>query len=393
MAQDEYGKPTGPAAPPPLGGALTPPTPAGPGTPRGSGGMVWFGVALLVLGLFLVARMAVPGFGLGGFWPFTLVGLILAFSGIRQMLTSGRDREPRLKRVFDGLVTIAFGVIFLSLSVGALGWGIWLQLLQLWPVLLIAIGLDIIGKGAGIALLRVLSSIVVLAGLLYAVLLMPVSRPVWAFGFGATSEPFEFSHSREALVDSGEVSVRGAVGDLSVSAGTALAAAAGRSPFGEPGFEVVQDGDTAEVAIDMGNRSSMWWSGGESSLDVELSRDVTWDLSVDSGVSRLDADLSGLRLSGLIVKAGVSDATITLGEDMGGTVPVRLEAGVSHLRIRIPRGIAVRIEADAGISTKSIDSELLASDDSWKTKDFESARDRYDIELKSGVSTIEVELY
>lgn len=67
--------------------------------------------------------------------------------------------RPRRQR--GGLVgplapLIGAGVVLLLNNLGVLDWGVWVVLLQLWPVLLIAVGLDlIVGRGSRLASLLI----------------------------------------------------------------------------------------------------------------------------------------------------------------------------------------------------------------------------------------------
>ena len=69
-------------------------------------------------------------------------------------------------------ILIGLGLVFLANNMGWLGWEVWLTLLRLWPVLLIAVGLDLL-VGRRTALGSVLI-VVVLVGV--------VSAAVWWSG-------------------------------------------------------------------------------------------------------------------------------------------------------------------------------------------------------------------
>ncbi|MDO9107498.1 MAG: hypothetical protein Q7U89_00695, partial [Coriobacteriia bacterium] len=68
--------PTPPAPPnPPVAGVAAPEPPKFRGS-RGGGGMAWFGVLLVVIGLALVMGRVAPGISLGGFWPASVMGIV-----------------------------------------------------------------------------------------------------------------------------------------------------------------------------------------------------------------------------------------------------------------------------------------------------------------------------
>jgi hypothetical protein len=50
-------------------------------------------------------------------------------------------------KAVEGLTLVAVGLIFLGNTTGALPWSVWISIFSLWPLLLVAAGVDLIGKG------------------------------------------------------------------------------------------------------------------------------------------------------------------------------------------------------------------------------------------------------
>jgi hypothetical protein len=136
----------------------TPPTATQPPTPRPA---LWAGIGLVLLGGLLLVSQFVPGMELWRWWPLILVAL-----GIRQMFGS-RGARWSIRHLGEGLSTVAFGLVLLGQMLGILRWDVWLNILKLWPVLFISLGLEIIGKATRAEWLRFLGSLVVVAALAY----------------------------------------------------------------------------------------------------------------------------------------------------------------------------------------------------------------------------------
>lgn len=82
-----------------------------------------------------------------------------------------RRRKEREGGVVGGFLLIFVGIVFLLISQGLVSQNIWFYLLQLWPILLILIGLQILlGQGAAARLLMGLVTIAVLLWALAAAL-------------------------------------------------------------------------------------------------------------------------------------------------------------------------------------------------------------------------------
>ncbi|PKQ38086.1 MAG: hypothetical protein CVT59_02330 [Actinobacteria bacterium HGW-Actinobacteria-1] len=312
-----------------------------------------------------------------------------------------------LKRIAEGLTVIAIGLIFLGNTFGVIPWGVWWNVFTLWPLLLIAAGIDVIGRGTDNTWLRVLSSLLVIAGLAWGVFAMPVNGGNWSpFGpfvvtpmsRSANAEPFDNTTQHDSAVLTGTAQINGGVGTLTVTDGSDLVRASGESPF-EPIFDVRSSARGADVSVGMGNGN--WVAPRDNArLDVKLDRTVTWDVTIDGGVSQIDADLSNLSLSGVTLKAGVSKGTLTLGavDSMvaHGGVPVLIDSGVSTFTLRIKEGENVRLRVDKGLSSVNRPSGLSlvdGSEDVYETDGFSENREFWDITLDAGISSVRVEFY
>lgn len=310
------------------------------------------------------------------------------------------------KRAAEGLTVVGVGLVLLANTLGTLPWSVWWNILSLWPLLLVAAGLDIIGKGTGMVPLRVLSSLLVLGGIAYGALVMPAgSGTPWApfrvIGTISESQPFSFSEKRDASVKNGVAVIKGGVGTLSVKAGDVLASSNGSSPW-NPRFDVTKTDGFADVRISLGEGT--WGFPGDkgrAELDVTLDKRVSWALTIDSGVSQATADLKGLPLDALIMKTGVSEATVIMPSRatsrVSAGVPVMLDAGVSSLKLRFAQGDSVRLRVDSGVSSVDRPSEFRetgrdGSKRTYETRAF-SERRFWDVTLDAGVSNIDIEFY
>ncbi len=305
-----------------------------------------------------------------------------------------------VNRVFEGLTVVAVGVILLLNTTGYLPWSVWFHVLTLWPLLLVAGGLEIIGKGMDAVWLRVLSSVIVLGGLLVGAFALPAmtDAPGWGRHMTGSGTPFEIEVPLERGVREGEARIEGAVGAYTVSAGDELVSVRGRSPFGSPRVDTSVEAGRATVDVRGPEGSGIWMPGMRSGtrMDVTLAETVVWDLSLDSGVVDVDADLSGLRLGSLTVDAGVSQVTVRLGDVPRGEdeVPVHVKGGVANFVLRVPRDAGVRVDADAGLSNIDVARDIprVAGERRWQNDAFAESGG-YRIRVETGVSNVRIQTY
>ncbi|MDY7228966.1 MarR family winged helix-turn-helix transcriptional regulator [Hyalangium rubrum] len=127
--------------------------------------------------------------------------------------------------------------------------------------------------------------------------------------------------------------------------------------------------------------------------DVALNGSIPWQIELKGGVSKLNADLSALRLESIELTGGASDGVVTLPRP-SGVVPIRVVGGASQLTLALPTGVAARLQVKGGVSKLAFLAQRLGAvggQMSLETPDYKSAADRFDIEISGGASNLTVE--
>jgi AcrR family transcriptional regulator len=125
---------------------------------------------------------------------------------------------------------------------------------------------------------------------------------------------------------------------------------------------------------------------------LSLSPATSWEIRIEGGALRLDADLQGLRLDSFAVSGGISRTTLRLPMP-AGTVPLRVLGGVDTLHIERPSPAAIRLRLARDSSRISLDGVRLGSAGGgtiWESPDYTSVQDRYDLEMGSGASGLTI---
>lgn len=126
--------------------------------------------------------------------------------------------------------------------------------------------------------------------------------------------------------------------------------------------------------------------------EVALNPAVPWEVEVRGGAYRIEADLSGLRLTSFVLKGGFSDCTLELPEP-SGVVPVRLSGGASKASIRRPSGVEARLSVKGGVSRLHFDGQgfdAVGGKVRLQSPGYDGASDRYEIEVSGGASEISI---
>src|SRR5829696_4312203 len=165
------------------------------------------------------------------------------------------------------------------------------------------------------------------------------------------------------------------------------AASSGRLQFVRGAANVVLRVDSS---IDDLYRARFDWR--RRTAEVTLNPAIPWQIEFHGGLSRLDADLSALRVGSFEVTGGASGVAVTLPRP-SGTVSVRVTGGASDVTIHRPEGVAARIRVGRGVSELAFDEQrfgAIGGETRLQTPGYGGAADRYDVEVAGGASKLSV---
>jgi len=362
---------------------------------------------LIVVGLaFLLQNLGLLGNNLWDsifkFWP-----LLLILLGINDMVQN--------RGIVGPTMTISIGAIFMASNLGYLGWDSWVTLWRLWPVVIIAIGLEIFlgRKNILLSMFGVTLSLALLVGGVFlsgGISGVDSQLPVGEVVIGQDIEqPLDDAETAKVRIDS-------SVGELTVDVledSDNLIEGTIRSIERETILESYKmTGDMIDYYL------HSEWVGSPINLqktstprlswDLALSPDVLLDLNISLGVGESDLDLSELQVSELDLSIGVGQTTVALpvGEyaaqvDGGvgqttielpdeGQINLNVDGGVGEIVIYLPEGMAARINIDRGIAGLSVPAGFDKSDDTYTTPNFDSADNYVEINVDQGIGDIAI---
>jgi hypothetical protein len=126
--------------------------------------------------------------------------------------------------------------------------------------------------------------------------------------------------------------------------------------------------------------------------EITLNSAIPWRLVIQGGASDITAELRDLDLTGMEITAGKCTIHVELPAP-SGVVPIRISGGVDDVTIRRPAGVAARVRLLGPVSALTFDDQLvnnLAAAFRLQSPGYETATQRYDIQLASPASTYTV---
>ncbi len=151
-------------------------------------------------------------------------------------------------------------------------------------------------------------------------------------------------------------------------------------------------GDTATFTLheqDSQRNNLVKYRNDDAIWDLRLTPAAPMRLAIEAGVSESTLDLAQLKVTDLDLKTGIGTTTLTLPRQ--GQVQAHIEGGVGNTTIRIPAGVAARIALDTGIGGVEVLGNYQRQGNSYISPDFDSAANRLDLTVSSGIGAIAIQ--
>jgi len=316
-------------------------------------------------------------------------------------------RRRRPPSVFWPIMFIGAGVLLLLSNLGylpPLSWGV---LWRLWPLLIIALGIDLlIGQRSMIGAIVSAVLICVLVGGIVLLAIFAHNVPAVSGWLGPLELPewiqqpeFQTRHVAYPLegLEQAEVHIEWSSlpGYLSALEDSPNLIEGDIDYRGELTFDVSARGGRANVKLDS-SFSGLWSFGDRSGKRwvVRLSPDVPLDLTLDASSGPCQFDLTGLDISHLMLDAGSGPVDLVLPS--ASTFKAEIDGGSGPLTIVLPKSVGAQVVLDAGSGPFNPDTRFQLvegkrhGDGVWETDNYRTAEHTilFEIDQGSGPVTI-----
>src|SRR6202022_4970403 len=141
--------------------------------------------------------------------------------------------------------------------------------------------------------------------------------------------------------------------------------------------------------ISQPNNSGFFFQSRRFVLNLQLNSTIPWKIAVDGGASTDTFNLSSIHVTSIASNAGASREDITLGAP-SGTVPITVNGGAVTVNVHRPKGVAVSATVSGGATNLTFDGRQshAIGNLTAQTGDYDSAADRYQIQVSGGGSDV-----
>lgn len=287
------------------------------------------------------------------------------------------EKKPSRNNVLP-IILIVAGILLL---LGNLNWGVFWGILQLWPLILVGIGVDILLAGRYRLVIIVVT---VLLGVLFytGAVRFPGMQP------GQTHQIEQTLNNASRAV----VHLQPSVGELTIEVAPLTNLMEGTIKTGN-GEQLIQDfrvsNDRAFFNLESKQQGTTVNSMGRDRVwNLTLTNRVPLELRIDSGVGETHLNLRTLQLEKLELHAGVGELSVTLPEN--GRYEASVNAGVGTTTLTIPEGVAARMTVSRGLGGVNVHSTFNQDGDVYTSPDYATAESRVTLNVSSGVGEVSI---
>lgn len=296
--------------------------------------------------------------------------------------------QTRYRSFFWPAVLILAGVVALLVNLGAFPVERLILLVNLWPLILIVIGLEIIvrrgfhGTSADVA-----AALVVILAVAGAAAYVAINPSPSATNKMDVSAPVGDLHQASVEVDVGSATI-------DISGGSDLGSLLYRAHIEYPGPkpEVTFDRSTGVLKIAQNTNFPFGFGNGRFSLSVQLNEAVSWTLNENTGASKDTINVPNVPVSGITVNTGASSEDMTLGPPTG-IVPIEVNGGALTVHVHRPGGTEASVQVSGGADSLDADghSQHGIGDLTYESSGFSGASAGYRVTVNGGACTVTVD--
>lgn len=326
-----------------------------------------FPILLIALGVLFLLRNT--GAITGDVWDLLvrLWPLLLVAIGLDSLL----KREGLAGSVF----WLGLGGVLLLANLGVLAFSVWSVLINLWPLLLIAIGLDLVLGRRSLA-----------GGVIASVIMLVlVGGSLWFLAFGQGAGSYQDINYPVEGASQGKITLNPAIGSLRLGALDQNGYIIQGLVYQASGEQVTpayrMDGNTAQVSMTSEGFAMFAPSGRQArwNWDLNLNPNLPLDLDIDMGLGEVYLDLRELQAERVDLNMGLGSARVWLPAQ--GGMNVRVEGGIGETVVIVPAGAAVRLRSDMGLAAASVPESYTQRDDVYTSPGYDQVQTSETIEI------------
>ena len=300
----------------------------------------------------------------------TTLGIILVILGILWILSNLNVIDLNLYRVVSNIIEGLF---------------------DLWPLILVVIGISIIFKKEALNTILWIVFLVIL--IIYSLFMKNDIRQQELSNKNFSEQSFKeetYSGEMNSSIERGRL-------DLDIGA-TSFKIESIEDDFmkldhdGAFNYKISKEGRTENIYIS--NKKNIIQNGMDRRLKLGLNKTIPWIIDLDMGAASGNLDLKDIMVEEFDLDMGAGKIEASFGNKAELTI-IDIDSGASQIILNIPKDSGLKINMDGALNSTNLDELGLMKIDKGEyiSNNFNSTESKFEIEVDMGVGNFEINFY
>ncbi len=284
-------------------------------------------------------------------------------------------------KVFGGVVLIVVGILILLVNLGYLSYNIFFSVFNLWPLFLIAIGINILFKN-NLTVSYITWALVILIIIVHGIYTQrPANLNVDSRDNIVLEKNPETKYGELDLgIGASDISIDSTVQDL------LYADIAGRQLNYKEDYK--NNYETAIIDIETRTFRTTRRQNFNSSYNFYLNEDIIWDIDFDIGAISGRINLEDIPVRNINLDSGAVDLTFILGNKHD--LNFDINTGASNIAFIFPEDVGLKIKMDIALSNTNIsDLNLIHKGDYYISQNYDDMDVVINLDIDMGLGNID----
>ncbi len=286
-------------------------------------------------------------------------------------------------------ILIGLGIVLLLQQLNMIQWSLWEVAFRLWPLIIIAVGADILV--ARRSFIGAVASLLVVLALFVGGIYLMGTGPAQAGG-RLTSEEVAYDLGDAAAgdinltLDAGKMTV----GALATDSKHVIAGTIRQAPSESVTSSHNFSGTKVNVDIESRWPQTYFFNNTEidHTWDLALTGRIPLNVTLTLGAGEIVADLTGLKLASVNVKIGAGHLLLIL--PAGSNIKVDVSIGAGQAEIRLPGQTPVKVDCTTGVGNCALPNGSGFWGQNYTSEGYSSADSKITIDISLGVGEAQV---
>lgn len=298
----------------------------------------------------------------------------------------------KTSQLFWGILFLTLGSLILVNNIADLNFD-WYFIWNLWPLILVVLGIYFFVKGSSYRWI-----VVVVISLVLGLMIFAAYKSITGFFYYSDDESMEvelYEVPYSEGVKKAFLNVDAAAGRIQLKDTTQhLVSISKKGNFGEYIFSNDLEDDQANVSLEMEEEQHFRFGKGfmKTLVNMELNIRPAWNMEFNAGAASINLDLTPYIVERAAFKTGATSIDVKVG-DKSDYTRLEVESGVSKIRIKVPKTSGCEIDSQTEFARKQFDGFTKIDNETYRTPGYEDAVKKVMISLNADISNIIVDRY